>query len=286
MRHIKQNDLIGSISNAWSQDAAKALTELTSAAPGARSELINKNYQIWSSLKGTMAALSHQKCWYSEKRIAVSELEVDHFRPKSRVSGITPPHRGYWWLAFDWKNFRLAYSLINKRRTDSREGNVQGKGCYFPLIDEAARIPDDPPAAIATERPKLVDPCVASDVLLLDYAVEDGKVVERYKLEKDAIRFERANVSIDLFHLNEGTLIRDRHDLYVAIDHSVKRIEELETEREATGSLSEKQSLEYDSLINQLADRINASAPFSAFSRACLRQNGDLGWNTELLAAV
>jgi hypothetical protein len=262
MRHIKQSDLIGSISNAWSQDAAKALTELTTAAAEARSELINKNYQIWSSLKAMMAALSHQKCWYSEKRIAVSELEVDHFRPKSRVSGVTPPHRGYWWLAYDWKNFRLAYSLINKRRTDSREGNVQGKGCYFPLLDEAARVPDNPPASTTTERPKLLDPCVASDVLLLDYAVED------------------------LFHLNEGTLIRDRHDLYVAIDHSVKRIEELEIQREATGTLTEKQSTEYDSLINQVADRINASAPFSAFSRACLRQNGDLGWNTELLAAV
>lgn len=286
MRHIKQNDLIGSISNAWAQDATNALTELTTTAAEARSELINKNYQIWSSLKAAMAALSHQKCWYSEKRIAVSELEVDHFRPKSRVSGVTLPHRGYWWLAYDWKNFRLAYSLINKRRTDSREGTVQGKGCYFPLVDETARVPDNPPASTAAERPKLVDPCVASDVLLLDYAVEDGKVVERHKLEQDAIRFERANVSIDLFHLNEGTLIRDRHDLYVAIDHSVKRIEELEIERATTGSLTHKQSIEFDSLINQVADRINASAPFSAFSRACLRQNGDLGWNTELLAAV
>lgn len=67
---------------------------------------------------------------------------------------------------------------------------------------------------------------------------------------------------------------------------SVKRIEELETEREAAGALSEKQALEFDGIINQIADRINASAPFSAFARACLRQNGDLGWNTELLATA
>jgi len=286
MRHIKQNDLIGSISTAWSQAAANALTDLLTTAVDDRADLIKKNYQIWSNLKAAMAALSHEKCWYSEKRIAVSELEVDHFRPKSRVSGVTPLHRGYWWLAYNWRNFRLAYSLVNKRRTDSREGNVQGKGCYFPLVDEAARVPDDIPASTTAERPKLVDPCVASDVLLLDYAVEDGKVVERHKVEQDAIRFERANVSIDLFHLNEGTLIRDRHDLYVAINHAVKRIEELELERESIGSLTDQQSVEFDLLINQVADRINASAPFSAFSRACLRQNGDLGWNTELLAAV
>lgn len=142
------------------------------------------------------------------------------------------------------------------------------------------------PASTAGERPQLIDPCVASDVRLLDYAIEDGKVVERYAAEQDATRFDRAKVSIELFHLNEGTLIRDRHDLYVAIDHSVKRIEELETELEVSGVLSDKQALEFDALINQIADRINASAPFSAFARACLRQNGDLGWNTELLATA
>ncbi|MBF0890406.1 hypothetical protein HKD28_03060 [Gluconobacter sp. LMG 1744] len=286
MRHIKQNDLIGSISTAWSQAAANALTDLLTTAVDDRADLITKNYKIWSDLKAAMAALSHEKCWYSEKRIAVSELEVDHFRPKNRVSGVTPLHRGYWWLAYDWKNFRLAYSLVNKRRTDSREGNVQGKGCYFPLVDEAARVPDDTCASTTAERPKLVDPCVASDVLLLDYAVGDGKVVERHKVEQDAIRFERANVSIDLFHLNEGTLIRDRHDLYVSIEHAVKRIEKLEHERESIGRLTDQQSAEFDSLINEVADRINASAPFSAFSRACLRQKGDLGWNTELLTTV
>ncbi len=284
MRHIKQNDLMGSISDAWSENAKAALETLKTTAIEDRPGFINKNYEIWSELKTAMAALSHQKCWYSEKRIAVSELEVDHFRPKSRVTGVTPAHKGYWWLAFNWRNYRLAYSLINKRRTDPREGDVQGKGCYFPLVDENARIPDIAPASIAGEKPKLIDPCVASDIILLDYAVEDGKVVERFKAEEDAARFERAKVSVELFHLNEGTLIRDRHELFVAISHSVRRIEELENEREVSGHLTDKQTIEFDTLINEIADRINSSAPFSAFARSCLRQNGDLGWNSELLA--
>lgn len=286
MRHIKQSDLMGSISDAWSENADAALETLKTTNIEDRSDFINKNYTIWSELKTAMAALSHQKCWYSEKRIAVSELEIDHFRPKSRVTGVAPAHKGYWWLAFDWRNFRLAYSLINKRRTDPREGDVQGKGCYFPLIDETTRIPDAAPASVAEERPKLIDPCVATDILLLDYAVEDGKVVERFKAEEDTTRFERAKVSVELFHLNEGTLIRDCHELFVAINHAVKRIEELESERQVSGELTHRQSIEFDALINQVADRINASAPFSAFARACLWQNGDLGWNSELLAAA
>lgn len=282
MRYIKQTDLLKHVSDQWKLDSATALDALSKLDVEARPKFIGDNATIWSQLKTWMAALSHDKCWYSEKRIAVSELEVDHWRPKNRVTGVQPLHKGYWWLAFDWKNFRLAYSLINKRRTDAREGNVQGKGCHFPLIDETARVPDVASAAIVGERPKLIDPCVASDVLLLDYAVEDGLVVERHKAADDALKFERAKVSIDLFHLNEGNLIVDRHDLYVAIDHWARQIEDLE-KRRAADSLTVSQEAEYDDLINRVGDHINASAPFSAFTRACLKQKGDLGWNTELL---
>lgn len=284
MRYIKNSDLLGSISDEWENGAKAALEALKGKNPEERAAFINKNYKIWSQLKHAMATLSHEKCWYSEKRIAESELEVDHFRPKNRVSDVQPPHTGYWWLAFDWRNFRLAYSLINKRRRDTREGDIQGKGCYFPLLKPETRVSDLEPASVAIEKPKLIDPCVATDILLLDYAVEDGKVVERHKPdEPDPSLFDRAKSSIDLFHLNEGTLIRDRHDLFVAIEHSIRRIEQLEAERETAGALNEQQALEYDSHINQIADRINASAPFSRFARACLRQKGDLGWNTELL---
>jgi hypothetical protein len=287
LRYIKNGDLLGSISDQWSNEATAALETLKVKQPEERAEFINKNYPIWSSLKSAMATLSHDKCWYSEKRIAVSELEVDHFRPKNRVTDVQPPHAGYWWLAFDWRNYRLAYSLINKRRKDTREGDIQGKGCHFPLVNPESRVPDLAPASVALERPKLIEPCVAADVLLLDYAVEDGKVVERHRPnEADSTPYDRARSSIELFHLNEGTLIRDRHDLFVAIEHSAKCIEELEAERGAAGVLSEKQALEFDGHINQIADRINASAPFSSFARACLRQKGDLGWNTELLATA
>ncbi|WP_375460065.1 hypothetical protein [uncultured Enterovirga sp.] len=283
MRYIKQSDLLKFVSDQWREDAAAALDILSKLEGAARPKFIGENYAIWSQLKACMSALSHDKCWYSEKRIAVSELEVDHWRPKSRVTGADPPHKGYWWLAFDWKNFRLAYSLINKRRTDVREGNVQGKGCHFPLIDETARVPDAVSASTVGERPKLIDPCVASDVLLLDYAVEDGLVVERFKAADDELKFSRANESIDLFHLNEGNLIVDRHELFVAINHWARKIEDLE-QRRAADILTVSQEAEYDDLINRVGDYINASAPFSAFTRACLKQKGDLGWNLELLA--
>lgn len=111
-------------------------------------------------------------------------------------------------------------------------------------------------------------------------------MVERYKVGENAVGHERAKVSIDLFHLNEGTLIRDRFNLFVAIGHWVRQIEDLEQERAQAGTLNPKQAHDYDELINRVAEHINGAAPFSRFARACLRQNGDLGWNTELLMAA
>lgn len=227
-----------------------------------------------------MAALSSNKCWYSEVRLAPSELEIDHFRPKGRIA--TVRHDGYWWLAFNWRNFRLAYSLINKRRRDVREGGVQGKGSFFPLEDESKRAVEAS-SPLTQETPILLDPTIAADVMLLAYAVEDGKVVEASSTPTD-IRFRRARASIGLFHLNEGTLIRDRAELCVAINNRYNRIEELITKRDTDGISPEEES-DLTRNIQELSDMITASARFSAFCRACLLQKGDRGWNTVLLAA-
>jgi predicted metal-dependent hydrolase len=163
---------------------------------------------------------------------------------------------------------------------------VQGKGCHFPLLDENLRVPDNAPASTAGELPALIDPFIKADIQLLDYAVEDGKVVERFTKEQDSTKYLRANISIDLYHLNEGTLIRDRHELQVAIQHLAERIEELEEIRSRDGGLTDKQDAEYSGLINQIGELINSASRFSAFARACLSQNGNRGWNTEILLSV
>jgi uncharacterized protein (TIGR02646 family) len=270
----------------WLDQAEQVLEQLKKVPAADRSKFINDHSEVWSQLKASLSRLSQDKCWYSEIRLAPSELEIDHFRPKSRVAKTDPPHSGYWWLAFSWKNFRLAYSLINKRRRDAREDIVQGKGCYFPLLAENDRVPDDAPNDTVAERPALIDPCVQADVRLLDYAVEDGKVVERYKADQDETRHLRAKTSIDLYHLNEGTLIRDRQELQVAIVHTMREIEALSRQRDTTGNLSNDDENRYDNLINQLGGWINSASRFSAFARACLTQAGDLGWNTELLVTT
>lgn len=286
MRHIKQMVLLGYISDGWQKRAKEALAKLEALPASKRSKFIEDNSDLWSEIKEYLARISFDKCWYCEKKLALSESEVDHFRPKSRVSKSKVPHKGYWWLAFAWKNFRLAYSLVNKRRRDRREGNTQGKGCRFPLLNEDARVPDTAPGSTDGEAPELIDPCVMSDIQLLNYAVEDGKVVEMFTPLEDATKSRRATTSIELYHLNEGTLILERHELYVAISRRISEIEKLIAKIDKNKKLKPEEEKRYQALQNELGEYINSSSQFSAFARACLLQQGNRGWNMELLKAA
>ena len=80
---------------------------LTAAAK--RKKIIDGHAYVWSELKDLLLKWSHQKCWYSELREDGSDYHVDHFRPKGRVlNDGERPRDGYWWLAFDWRNYRIA----------------------------------------------------------------------------------------------------------------------------------------------------------------------------------
>jgi hypothetical protein len=69
------------------------------------------------------------KCiWCEQLRPPKRELDVEHYRPKVRVSewegkppvvSDTPPREidigpGYWWLAFEWKNYSLSCKPCNQ----------------------------------------------------------------------------------------------------------------------------------------------------------------------------
>lgn len=287
MRHIKKNDLRARVKETWIKAATEGLKELKKKKTHEeRSKFITKFFQdnaaLWTDLKQSMAQPVPAKCWYSEVQRAVPDLEIDHFRPKNAVSGCE--HDGYWWLAFEWDNFRIASPLANKRRTDVRAGTVEGKGTHFPLVDEARRVADDAPVSTKREKPMLLDPFEASDVLLLDYEVESGKAVEKYSEEQHEVKHRRAAKSIELYHLNEGTLIAQRAERGVVLKGKAARIEELFSRAENGDALSEEESEELESLQNEVASYVNATAEYSAFFRALLRQLGSRGWNDELLS--
>lgn len=100
------------------------------------------------------------KCaWCEEVRPILRELDVDHYRPKARVTewGGTPPiisdtpppeinpGPGYWWLAFEWENYSLACKTCN-------EG---WKRSLFPVVAPRSGCVE---GVEATETPLLLDP--------------------------------------------------------------------------------------------------------------------------------
>lgn len=102
--------------------------------------------------------LFHGKCAYCESVYsAVDSKDIEHFRPKGGVTGISPKlHQGYWWLAAEWSNLLVSCPPCNqhRRQTVYKFGMTEeeirvarqkspverrGKGCHFPLRDEAKR---------------------------------------------------------------------------------------------------------------------------------------------------
>jgi len=143
-----------------------------------RNKYIDDHSSHWGKLKPWLFALSHGKCWFTEGRDICSHADVEHFRPKKEARGIDDAARdGYWWLAFDYRNFRASGNVPNRK-----------KGGWFPLHK-------DSPCSRFTARCEesetyyLLDPVRQTDVALLAFD-EEGKAIPRpgaNKWEKDRV---------------------------------------------------------------------------------------------------
>jgi uncharacterized protein (TIGR02646 family) len=214
MRPIDPGALV--IPDGWPARAARALERVRNAAD--RSTEISRNSSIWTVLNAPLSQLSHGKCWYCETRQIRSDQPVDHFRPKGAVYEV-PTHSGYWWLAFDHRNYRFCCTYCNSRRRDV--GNsAGGKADRFPIRDENYRAltETDP---IAAEDPDLLDPLNPQDPPLLFFE-NDGRAVPSNTKAMDARKFRRADVSIKIYHLNHTKIKRARKWLFNEIRSLVR----------------------------------------------------------------
>jgi uncharacterized protein (TIGR02646 family) len=189
----------------WKEKATAALAEVrASPTVDDRRKALDKHSGLWgeAEVKKLLASASHGKCWYCESREVRSDAPVDHFRPKSRVDGCSE-HEGYWWLAFDFQNYRYCCTYCNSTRVDHSNGIRGSKQTHFPLLNPEERVFEE--GSVDRERPTLLDPTRAVDTLLL-YFREDGVPEPRYPDEKGV----RAQRSIEIYHLNHTGLVEAR----------------------------------------------------------------------------
>lgn len=180
--------------------------------------------KIWQELSPYLAKLLNEKCWYSESLNPSADKDVDHFRPKNRISE-DPDHEGYWWLAFDWRNFRYSSQWSNQRRLDKRSQTAGGKRDHFPLSDGGIRAileADD----IEAELPKLLDPTDPEDWKLLTFRA-DGRATA--VASDGTTDHARAVISIEVYHLDSKELVDDRRLLAGRIQRLIQDLERLRT---------------------------------------------------------
>ncbi|MGX1637073.1 HNH endonuclease [Streptomyces albidoflavus] len=162
MRHVDNTGLTAP--QQWADRAAKELQKLHEDAKDADKELSFREMWREDAIRDRLIALM-DKCWYCETLIDRSPYHVDHYRPKSAVAS-EAKHRGYWWLAYDPANYRLACHHCNSG--GARYGNQSagpGKGARFPLLGQRA----SEGASLEGELPVLLDPVVAEDADLVGF---------------------------------------------------------------------------------------------------------------------
>ena len=153
-----------------------------------RKKYLQKN-NIWSEFKQILIRYYGEKCWYSECDLTGSFGDVDHFRPKNKSTDenknvILPD--GYWWLAYDYMNYRLSCEKCNRLFENG------GKQDCFPLK------PGTCPAILphSNDVPLLLDPCDAHDVQLID-CDENGNIIS---LCNDSFDKKRINISRKVYN--------------------------------------------------------------------------------------
>jgi 5-methylcytosine-specific restriction endonuclease McrA len=181
----------------WCPRADAKRQQILEAAddPEKRAAALGRSSSVWADAKPALSDLSLGKCWYCEIVESRSDLNVDHFRPKSRVAE-NIDHDGYWWLAVDPDNFRLSCQFCNQRRLAVDGGEGGGKWDHFPLLDETCRAMS-PADDIRNEHVVLIDPTQAIDVSLLSFDYDGKAFPNPQKCPPGSNELTRAETSVE-----------------------------------------------------------------------------------------
>jgi hypothetical protein len=238
---------------------AQGLTDQLNAADtkAKRDKIIEDNSAVWGELKPWLLKLSEGKCWFSEARDSFSHWDVEHYRPKGAAKDAdgTEYGEGYWWLAFDWHNYRICGNVGNRK-----------KGSFFPLRDGTHHASAEN-RNIDDEFPLLLDPTRLDDTVLLSFD-EDGDVKPLPNL--DGWSTARVEQSIKRYKLREHEPLKEaRRDVWTRCVLEVNRCQNLMDEQAKSPSAAKREAVLQQML--KLKEMVSFKAEFSATACECLR---------------
>lgn len=268
MRHVDLSKI--KIPDAWLKKAQKLQAELE-VFTGLEDKLnhIDKN-PIWQD-KSMFKALSDAmdgKCWYSEAKDLMSDRDVDHYRPKKEAKDEDGRKRdGYWFLAYDWENYRFSSIYSNRLRKDkfNEEEIAYGKGSFFPL--KKGSVIATTKKQTEDESPYLLDPTKKHDASLISFN-GFGRVVPSVPktFKWDVLRVE---ASIKYYHLDHTPLKEARRKRWRACQVKINQIKNLCSDPE----ISNKDENTVETLKDELIAWADDKEILSGVVLSCLEKN-------------
>lgn len=201
-------------------------------------------YWLDDTIRKSLWESQQKKCCYCErKRELKRESDVEHYRPKAKVTE-DPSHPGYWWLAYDWTNYLYACKPCNEAH----------KKNHFPLLIDGIRAtgPDD---NLNSEKPALINPIDdnAEESIGFAWKGSDNKFVKVVGLDK------RGEITKDLTQLNRPELVEERAEHLFTLDSLARAMKVAENAGDRE-------------IINKFADQIRditkSNNSFAGFKRA------------------
>lgn len=236
--------------------------------PKARADFIKSKASVWGEIKSQLMEFSHDKCWYSEAPDAVSDMHVDHFRPKGRaLDEDKTEHDGYAWLAFDWKNYRIAGSYPNSPHTDAA-GVTRGKWDFFPLVKGCVRGTWDA-RDTSKEICLILDPTKKSDPKLMTF---DESGLPLPADPANPIARKKVEVTVHFLFLDSPRLIAARKRKWRETCDWIDEYREVCPPDYESCTLQDHQRFERH--LDKLGAITGPDTPYAATARACLRANG------------
>jgi len=262
-------------SNKWSEKARQASEELEKkSSREERMAFIKAKAQVWRDLRAELIEKFGNRCWFTDAEETVAQLDVEHFRPKAEAVDLDGKvHEGYWWLAFELSNLRLAGQIPNR----------QHKRCYFPLQPNSFR-------ACATNRrwqeelPIFLDPINPLDVAMVAYDESGCMRPSASAVTKEDQ--ERVKLTDKYLGLSaHQPLVEARQSIWNDCRGIIEKIKKLLAEEEEFGTSTSRTRGERRCLMRNLIEKTLPTSPFASVARSCILMSGEK-WLVEALVNI
>lgn len=220
--------------DAWvNGPAAAARKTVVGANPAIRPELLKQREitKVYQALRDYLLSLFHNHCAYCEVDYRSATVQVEHFRPKAKVTEDNQ-HPGYYWLMFEPGNLLPSCSRCNNRKRNR-----------FPIAGTRAMNVSD---NLAGEDPELLNPYIDEDIEAHIQVIADESDPKKFGAVVEVNGSRKGKASILVYGLNDDEKIRARQDemraflreFKDAFDNQARRDELYESLREGNRQCS------------------------------------------------